>query len=173
MTCPDPNNTGAVDSDLDAHFSHLSMHSPHQTDGGGEATISASFWPATSSGFIPDQAPAANFPAARPPSLTDAFLAAQTNTAPGSLGYGQQYADYADYAAPSQAYWPALGTNGAQAGPSDAATAAGERFACTWNGCPNTYRRQCDLEYVPTSLPYCSFLFSTRRLLNSSPCPRA
>ena len=142
MANPDINSTGA-DSDLAAPFSHLSV-SPPQPHGTGQDANTPSFWP-THGGSFSDQAPGTDFPTARPPPLTDPFLAAQMNTQQTPLDYGQYIEDPA-----SQAYWHSA-HDPAQAGPSSVPVAAPVKpFPCYYDGCTRAYDRQCDLECVST-----------------------
>ncbi len=139
MANPDPSATG-TDSDLDAPFSHLSMSSA-QPHGTGQDANTPSFWP-THGGSYSDQAPAADFPGAYPPPLTDPLLAAQMNTQ-SHLNYGQYLEDPA-----SQAYWHSAHDPG-QAGPSSVPVADPVKpFPCYYDGCIKAYDRQCDLEFV-------------------------
>jgi hypothetical protein len=151
MANPDATNTG-IDPDLDTRFAHLTMSAPPVDTATAHDTTTPSFWP-TQDETLSSQPTTIYQGTINPPALTDTVLAVQINAHPSSFDYGQHTHDPAN-----QAHWTP-GNNPPQAGPSSAPTDPNRPFVCHYEGCHNSYRRQCDLEYVlnPASIPRCVF----------------
>lgn len=135
MASPDSDDP-VIDQDLDTRFSDLSM-AAQQPQVTAPDNNRSSVWPSHSqSSFSP--LAATSYGGLQSLPLNDPNLAAQVNVPHGSLSS----ADYS-HATP---YWPP-DDNSAQPGPFSIPTAANP-FACPYPGCPKSYTRQCDLEYV-------------------------
>ncbi len=113
----------------------------------------APFWQGQGGYFQDEPAPPAGFPTGHALPLADAFQAAQISHSNITLAHsfvedGQNIEHTA--ATTGQAFWHPGPDPVHQPGPSPdpTAAAAAAAFACPYEGCPKSYPRQCDLEYV-------------------------